>query len=356
MQIAEKSDLEKIEVYHDRYPFLGLRRAVKRFLIRCHLISAAIISSPAFDNISVSVILVNSVVMAIEDPYQEPGPTLVVIDYIFTGLYTLEMLLKIMGLGFFLDRGSYLRDGWNVLDFIIVITSYIPLLPAFQDNNQLLDTEVGPQTDQGPSFDFTSLRTFRVMRPLKTISSIQGLKVIMQALFAAMPLLVDTLMILTFFFFVFSIAGSQLFTGLLKNRCVAIQTGRVHPDDLLCGTEQECPGGYFCGKTNENPNHGVSNFDVIFYALLMVFQSVTLEGWSDLMVLMEQVSVPVVIYVFMIPLVFIGAFFLLNLTLAVINSSFNETHKKHQQAKDVEEEEAAGDVETEMEKKLQNLN
>jgi len=30
-----------------------------------------------------------------------------------------------------------------------------------------------------------------------------------------------------------------------------------------------------------------------------------------------------------VPLVFIGAFFLLNLTLAVINSKFNEAHKEH---------------------------
>lgn len=152
----------------------------------------------------------------------------------------------------------------------------------------------------------------------------------MQALFAAMPLLVDTLMILTFFFFVFAIAGSQLFTGILKYRCFNIQNGKPFPEDeMLCGPEKQCPGGYFCGKSNENPNYGVSNFDSIFYSLLMVFQSVTLEGWSDLMVLMEQVSVPIIINIFMIPLVFIGAFFLLNLTLAVINSSFNETHKRH---------------------------
>ena len=102
-----------------------------------------------------------------------------------------------------------------------------------------------------------------------------------------MPLLVDTLMILTFFFFVFSIAGSQLFSGILKNHCVNIQTGKEHTDDILCQSTSSCPGGYFCGKTNENPNNGVTNFDVIFYALLMVFQSVTLEGWSDIMVLLE---------------------------------------------------------------------
>ena len=37
------------------------------------------------------------------------------------------MALKIMGLGFIMNEGSYLRDSWNVLDFLIVITSYIPI-------------------------------------------------------------------------------------------------------------------------------------------------------------------------------------------------------------------------------------
>ena len=69
--------------------------------------------------------------------------------------------------------------------------------------------------------------------------------------------------------------------GLLKNRCVSVQTGIVHPDDLFCGGI-ECPGGYFCGKGSANPNYGVTNFDNLFYCLLAVFQCITLEGWSDM--------------------------------------------------------------------------
>jgi hypothetical protein len=42
------------------------------------------------------------------------------------------------------------------------------------------------------------------------------------------------------------------------------------------------------------------------------------------------------IFLFFVPLVLIGAFFLLNLTLAVINSKFTEEHNK-QQAKDLKE-------------------
>jgi hypothetical protein len=55
----------------------------------------------------------------------------------------------------------------------------------------------------------------------------------------------------------------------------------MHPDDILCGAEA-CPAETFCGKMNENPNYGVTNLDNIFYAMLMVFQCTTLEGWSDI--------------------------------------------------------------------------
>jgi hypothetical protein len=34
-------------------------------------------------------------------------------EHVFTGLYTLEMILKITGMGFILGKDSYLRDGWN---------------------------------------------------------------------------------------------------------------------------------------------------------------------------------------------------------------------------------------------------
>ena len=121
-------------------------------------------------------------------------------------------------------------------------------------------------------FSASGLRVFRVLRPLKTISSIKGLRVLITALFSALPLLRDTLMILLFFFIIFAIAGLQMFGGLLKQRCVAIQTGIIHPDDLICGEiGAGCPGGYFCGKSSQNPNYGITNFDNLFYSLLAVF-------------------------------------------------------------------------------------
>ena len=202
-------------------------------------------------------------------------------ENVFLALYTVEMVLKIVGLGFIFGEDAYLKDSWNLLDFSIVMISYFTLFST-EDATKTAASLYGLQNIEGTEgFSFTSLRVFRVLRPLKTISSIKGLKVLMTALFSAIPLLKDTLVILLFFFIIFAIGGTQLLTGVLKQKCIAIQTGQPHPDDLLCGA-QICPGGYFCGKSNENPNFGVTNFDNLFYSLLCVFQCVTLEGWSEI--------------------------------------------------------------------------
>jgi hypothetical protein len=38
------------------------------------------------------------------------------------------MILKIVTLGFIIDDDSYLSDGWSLLDFFIVVTSFIDLI------------------------------------------------------------------------------------------------------------------------------------------------------------------------------------------------------------------------------------
>lgn len=42
-------------------------------------------------------------------------------DYAFTGVFTVEMILKVVDQGVFLHPGSYCRDFWNIIDSIVVI-------------------------------------------------------------------------------------------------------------------------------------------------------------------------------------------------------------------------------------------
>ena len=43
------------------------------------------------------------------------------IEYVFLAIFTLETALKIVAFGFAWHPNAYLRNGWNILDFIIVV-------------------------------------------------------------------------------------------------------------------------------------------------------------------------------------------------------------------------------------------
>ena len=93
-------------------------------------------------------ILLNSFVLAMEDPTaDEPAGWITALEYLFLVLYTIEMTLKILGMGFVVSDESYLRDPWNIMDFVIVVSAYMP---------HLLNSG---------SLQLTGLRTLRVLRP-----------------------------------------------------------------------------------------------------------------------------------------------------------------------------------------------
>jgi len=111
------------------------------------------------------------------------------------------MTLKIFAYGFIFNKKAYLRDLWNVMDFVIVFTSLLPLV-----------VNIG--------FSVSALRAIRVLRPLRTITKVKALKMIVKTLFNSFSLVMDSLIILIFVMAVFAIAGMQLFSGDLKNTCM----------------------------------------------------------------------------------------------------------------------------------------
>lgn len=166
LTVTQKDELEKLEVYRDRFPLLGLRKTLQKMRIIIHLDANAIINSKIFENATIIVIIINSFTMMLQDPTKDPTPFDNFLENIFLALYSLEMVVKILGLGFVFNDGAYLREPWNILDFVIVVSSY----PA------LFEKANPDSSDSG--FSLSGLRAFRVMRPLKTISSVKGLKVL----------------------------------------------------------------------------------------------------------------------------------------------------------------------------------
>lgn len=288
-----------------------------------------IISSPIFEFFSFLLIIVNSIFLALEDPttdHQEPY--IEKSESIFLYAYTLELVLKVLGMGLIMNRGSYLRDPWNILDLVIVISGYIPL--------------IFPQNSSG--VNLSGLRSLRVLRPLKTVTAIKKLRSLVVTIFNSIPYLLEIMVVLIFAFLIFAIAGLQLFSGLLQNKCVDKLTGKLYIDQLkgtgpfLC-TKNSCPQGdeiynlpgsqlnyteLICVKNNQNPDFGVSNFDNFLSSFLMVYVVTTLEGWTAIMGYVQR-SFHYSLAVYFLMIVFICAFFLINLTLAVITIKFNES-------------------------------
>eukprot|EP01065_Artemidia_motanka_P019341 TRINITY_DN22979_c0_g1_i1.p1 TRINITY_DN22979_c0_g1~~TRINITY_DN22979_c0_g1_i1.p1 ORF type:complete len:1900 (+),score=689.80 TRINITY_DN22979_c0_g1_i1:56-5701(+) len=274
-----------------------------------------------FEAMVILVIMANSAFLALDDPTtggQEDY--LQYADIVFTALFTLELCVKVLASGLCMHPHSYLRSGWNVLDFLIVILAYCALLPG-----------VG---------NYSAVRVLRVLRPLRSINGIPGLKDIVNALFQSVLELFHVLMLVLFFFLVFGILGVQLFMGLYRMRCVEESTGVPPPgvDERFCTDYsspflgRQCPDHLVCRKY-ENPDHGYVSFDHIGVAFLVVFQCITLEGWVDQMYRVQDLRGQLAPLYF-VPLVVLGSYFILNLALAVISERFHSV-KHHSQTQEL---------------------
>lgn len=328
--ISEKTNMERLIAYKDNFPFLKFRKNLllgpRYFSIFCF----KIVDHFLFDYIILAVVLTNSLLLAMDNPTDDIPAVSPAVDNFLLAIYTTEMFLKIFGLGFVINKGSYLRDPWNVMDFIIVTTAYIPIFFS------------------SGGLNLQAFRVLRVLRPLRTISKIQSLKIIVLTLLAALGPLMETVFVLVFMYVIFGIAGLQLFQGLMKRRCVNADEGTLaYSEDLgnedidfqmYCATDSDCPNfdgdSYMCAKMLQNPAFGFINFDNLPYSILMVVQIVSVEGWSDIMYILQKTFSPFVA-VYFIVLIMICTFFLLNLTLAVIKAEFtSHSHESHLMLKD----------------------
>ncbi|KAM4642146.1 sodium channel protein type 2 subunit alpha-like [Discoglossus pictus] len=257
--------------------------------------------------------------------------------YIFNGIYSVECLIKILAQGFCLEKFTFLRDPWNLFDFIVVLSWYLTEFTT-------LDS-------------VSALRTFRVW---KIISVIPGLKTIVGALIQAIKKLLDVLIFTVFCLSVFALIGLQLFMGHLKNKCVLNQSeivqfnlsdpyinksmfykGKGQKDPLLCGNSTDagkCPEGYLCLKVGQNPNYGYTSFDTFGWAFLSLFRLMTQDSWENLYQMTLRASGKAYM-IFFVLVIFLGSYYLVNLILAVVAMAYkeqNQTTLKKKEQKEAE--------------------
>uniref|UniRef100_A0A8C8A414 Sodium channel protein n=1 Tax=Oryzias sinensis TaxID=183150 RepID=A0A8C8A414_9TELE len=240
------------------------------------------------------------------------------VEYTFTGIYTFESLIKILARGFCLGKFTFLQDPWNWLDFSVILMAYI--------------------TEFVNLGNVSALRTFRVLRALKTISVIPGLKTIVGALIQSVKKLSDVMILTVFCLSVFALIGLQLFMGNLRQKCVRRPTNATNSnyyylpgrrDALLCGNGSGaglCPEGFDCIKAGRNPDYGYTSFDTFSWAFLSLFRLMTQDFWENLyQQTLRAAGKPYMI--FFVLVIFLGSFYLVNLILAVVAMAYDEQNQ-----------------------------
>ena len=163
-----------------------------------------IIESRWFDPLILCTILTNCVTMAWQSPLDPPGTPkadlIDVLEWLYLYIFTFELVAKIFAYGFVVQEGSYLRDAWCQLDFVVVSLAWIPIV--------------------FPSFgNYSVIRSVRALRPLRALKRVPGMPQMISAVMAAFPKLGNVVALCGFIFLVFGIVGMELFKGALHHRC-----------------------------------------------------------------------------------------------------------------------------------------
>ena len=107
--------------------------------------------------------------------------------------------MKIIARGLICHKSSYLRDWWNIIDFLVVISAFLEMLPT--------------------GGKLRSIRAFRVIRPLRTINAVPSMKKLVKVLLKSIPNLANVIFLLAFMMLMFGILGLHVFSGDNYSRC-----------------------------------------------------------------------------------------------------------------------------------------
>ncbi|OAD53497.1 Voltage-dependent calcium channel type D subunit alpha-1 [Eufriesea mexicana] len=276
-----------------------------------------------FEWLILMTIFANCVALAVYTPYPYGDSNLTnqyleKIEYIFLVIFTVECVMKIIAYGFVAHPGAYLRNGWNILDFSIVVIG-------------MVSTVLTILMKEG--FDVKALRAFRVLRPLRLVSGVPSLQVVLNSILRAMIPLLHIALLVLFVIIIYAIIGLELFSGKMHKTCRHNLTGTLMDDPIPCG-----PGGFQCDNVGpefycskqfwEGPNWGITNFDNFGLAMLTVFQCVTLEGWTEVLYAIEDAMGSSWQWIYFISMVILGAFFVMNLILGVLSGEFSKEREK----------------------------
>ena len=232
--------------------FYGIDEFDERDQLRLKVIR--LVRHPWFDIVILLLIGASSILLATETnsfPAADSNTEklYLILDICFNTCFTIEMCLKLFGLGAWKFHGSYLRSKFNIMDAFVVVTSWLIVL-------------------LGDALPIRSLRVVRVLRPLRSVKRIKGLRVVVEAIMSSLPAISSVCVVGLAMLTMLSVLGMELFLGKM-HRCTLTAVAVSNKTQCLAA------GGVW--------RKAKFNFDSFPEAFLSVFIIATGDNWQDLM-------------------------------------------------------------------------
>ncbi|XP_045043336.2 sodium channel protein type 7 subunit alpha isoform X3 [Desmodus rotundus] len=297
-------------------PFNSIRRMTIKILVH------------PFFRLFILISVLNDCIFMTRTDFPKWGPKLQVT---LLGIYTLEILVKLIARGTWTGPFYFFGDPWNWLDFSVTLFEHITIYSPLNFN--------------------PILRITRNLRILKIIPLNQGLKSYVGILLHCLKKLTGAIILTLIFLSIFSVIGMGLFMGKLKHKCFRWPhenaTETMHNrtrnpcyiretenfyylegerDALLCGNRtdaSQCPEGYICVKAGKNPDNGYTNFDNFGWALLALFRLMT-QDYPEALYHQILYASGKVYMVFFIIISFWFAFYMASLFFGIVAMSYEE--------------------------------
>ncbi|CAG9333637.1 unnamed protein product [Blepharisma stoltei] len=248
----------------------------------------------------------------IMDPYE--FKVLLVGRCIVLAFLWIEIVIKAIVSSFLFEKKAYLKDGWNILDFLVCFLGSVRTVVrnVFRDSV--------------PNDFQIFLQAFLSLRILRLASRNQRLKKIVTSIISAFPVLFNVMILSFLDYFMFGVVGVIYFKGAFYS-CT----------DPAIETEEQCVGTFFNGTDYQDRvwKNSEYNFDNIIHAINLLFQISSIEDWPNFMFTIVDAVGPgqamkrdynpyAALYV--VVFLFITTFFVVNLYIGAIVTKFSEIH------------------------------
>lgn len=220
-----------------------------------------VVESSRFQMMVTGVILINALVVGMETYRQfsaSYGSILPVIDILTLLIFTVELVMRFLASR---SAGEFIRNPWNMFDVIVVGAGYFP------------------------ATTFVSiLRLFRLLRILRAVTVVPGLRRVVSALIRSLPSMGYVSLLLALIVYVYGALGTYFFSGIAP-----------------------------------------AYFGTLHQSILTLFTILTLEGWVGVMNSVGATA-PFA-WLYFITFILFGTYMALNLFIGVIVTNMQSTAK-----------------------------